>query len=250
MPDRERCLAALVLVAVLLVGGGSAASASSAGPDDVVLVARPPLPPCSYLDIKTRYHLLGQWRRTLLDSRLRVWKRYVPDDLVSVSTAGIGGDGRVRSLVIDDLRALAAAARRAGKAVAVRSAYRSYAQQDAVFDSWVEEHGMDYALRYSARPGHSEHQLGTTIDFKSYGGGDPTTHADWATTKAGAWMAANAWRYGWLMSYPKDKRSKTCYKYEPWHYRYVGRELAQAIHDSGLTPREYLWRNGSLAPGA
>ena len=56
-------------------------------------------------------------------------------------------------------------------------------------------------------------------------------------------MAANAWRYGWLMSYPKGKRKFTCYSYEPWHYRYVGRELARDIHDSGLTPREYLWAN-------
>jgi D-alanyl-D-alanine carboxypeptidase len=54
-------------------------------------------------------------------------------------------------------------------------------------------------------------------------------------------MARNAWRFGFVMSYPKGREAETCYAYEPWHYRYVGREVAQAIHDSGLTPRRYLW---------
>ena len=55
-------------------------------------------------------------------------------------------------------------------------------------------------------------------------------------------MKANAWKYGWVMSYPKGKTSVTCYQYEPWHYRYVGRAEAKAIHDSGLTTRQYLWK--------
>jgi D-alanyl-D-alanine carboxypeptidase len=56
-------------------------------------------------------------------------------------------------------------------------------------------------------------------------------------------MATHAWEYGWLMSYPKDAKEVVCYRYEPWHYRYVGREMAKKIHDSGLTIREYLWAN-------
>jgi D-alanyl-D-alanine carboxypeptidase len=55
-------------------------------------------------------------------------------------------------------------------------------------------------------------------------------------------MMDNAWRYGFVLSYPKDAQDLTCYAYESWHYRYVGRVLAQQIHDSGVTPREYLWR--------
>ena len=64
---------------------------------------------------------------------------------------------------------------------------------------------------------------------------------DWATTAAGAWLQQNAWRYGFVMSYPKNKRDLTCYVYEPWHYRYVGRDVAKAVEESGLALREWLW---------
>ena len=56
-------------------------------------------------------------------------------------------------------------------------------------------------------------------------------------------MKANAWKYGWVMSYPKGKSAKTCYQYEPWHYRYVGRANAKSIHASGLTTRQWIWTN-------
>jgi D-alanyl-D-alanine carboxypeptidase len=243
-----RLLASAVLLPALLLGGPATASADSPGPTATALAARPPLPPCRHLDLRTRYRELWQWRRTLLDTRLRVWKRYVPDDLVSVSGAGIGGSGSVRALVIDDLRAMAAAARAAGKPIAVRSAYRSYAQQKAVFDSWVAAHGLDYALRYSARPGHSEHQLGTAIDFRSASSMAPGwRYVDWGRTGPGRWMRRNAWKFGFVMSYPKGTSAETCYGYEPWHYRYVGRPLARKIHDSGLTTRRYLWRHFETA---
>ena len=92
----------------------------------------------------------------------------------------------------------------------------------STFAYWVRVSGYAAALRSSARAGHSEHQLGTTLDFRSYGGSAPWNYADWGTTKAGAWLRNNAWRYGFVMSYPKGKTSVTCYAYEPWHYRYVG----------------------------
>ncbi len=84
----------------------------------------------------------------------------------------------------------------------------------------------------------------TTIDFKSKGGGAPW-YGDWAKTSAGNWMKENAWKFGWVMSYTKDRSPRyTCYKYEPWHYRYVGRSSAAAINKSGLSPREWLWAQG------
>ena len=101
--------------------------------------------------------------------------------------------------------------------------------------------GYEQALRTSARAGHSEHQLGTSIDVTSEGGAAPWEYGDWASTPAGGWMAANAWRYGFVMSYPRGAFDRTCYDYEPWHYRYVGRDLAAQIVASGLTPREVIW---------
>ena len=94
----------------------------------------------------------------------------------------------------------------------------------------------------SARPGHSEHQLGTAIDFRS--ADDPTPPwelDDFADTAAGGWLHDHAWEYGFVLSYPKGEAAETCYAYEPWHYRYVGRDVAAAIHASGETPRRYLW---------
>lgn len=237
-------IAILALSAVL--GGGVVAAK---GPEVGVTAGTPRLPACAYKDVKTRFRSLTQWRKTSVDTRLMVGKGYAPTDLVPVGKAGLAGGGMVRSLVIRDLKAMAKAAKRQGKAIAVRSAYRSYRQQVATFAYWVRVSGRSAALKASARPGHSEHQLGTTIDFRSASSTRaPWDYRDWATTGPGRWMRANAWRYGFVMSYPKGKRTTTCYTYEPWHYRYVGRALAERIHDSGLTTREYLWRHYESVP--
>lgn len=202
------------------------------------------LPACEYDDILTRYTSYSDWNRTLLDTIYRVPRSYVPPRLVSTSNAAIGGGGSVRRLVIADLAALARAARAADAGVRVISAYRSYATQKAIYQREVERLGVDGARAGVARPGHSEHQLGTTVDFGSAGTSkDSWQYSDWAQTRPGAWMKANAWRFGFLMSYPRNSRSVTCYRYEPWHYRYVGREMAAAVRESGLTLRDYLWHN-------
>ena len=203
-----------------------------------------PLPTCTYADVRTPKSGYADWQTTRLDTVLTLPASYAPKDLVSVSRAGISGTGSVRSLVISDLAALASAARSAKARLKVVSAYRSYSTQRSTFAYWVRVGGRKAALLTSARPGHSEHQLGTAIDFASYGGALPWTYRDWAKTAAGAWMAANAWKYGFIESYPRGvSPSKTCYAYEPWHFRYVGRAEAAAVHASGLTLREWLWRN-------
>jgi D-alanyl-D-alanine carboxypeptidase len=143
-----------------------------------------------------------------------------------------------------DLAAMRKAAAAAKAPVAVASAYRSFSTQRSTFAYWVRVGGYAGAVRASARAGHSEHQLGTTFDFKSAGGAVPWNYADWAKTTSGKWMAANAWRYGFVMSYPKGKTALTCYNYEPWHYRYFGRTIAAAIHASGQAPRVWLWQHG------
>ena len=206
------------------------------------------LPTCHYQDIPTRYHGLDDWRRSMLDTNLRLSRHYKPTDLVSTSNANIGGSGRVRSFVIPDLKAMAWAAHKAHAGIAVRSSYRSYQQQVSTFAGWVARQGYKQALKYSARPGHSEHQLGTTIDFRSANSAlPPWGYTDWAKTPSGHWMGQHAWQYGFILSYPRGKTSETCYGYEPWHFRYVGREEAKLVHDSGLTLRRYLWRNFETA---
>jgi D-alanyl-D-alanine carboxypeptidase len=212
-------------------------------------------PPCRIADVPAKFSSTADWSRTMLDWIYPVPATYKPPNLVPVSRAAIGGSGSVRAELIPDLKAMAAAARAAGTPIAVASAYRSYATQIATFNDWVSRLGYSKAILGAARPGHSEHQLGTTIDFRSYGSGDPWLSGgyDWGKTRAGRWMLANAWKYGFVLSYPYGKRSEVCYGYEPWHYRYFGRAVARAIHESGLTTRVWLWRHGSsplmLIPG-
>jgi D-alanyl-D-alanine carboxypeptidase len=199
------------------------------------------LPACSYDDVLTPHHGYGEWAISLLDTIYHLPADYAPGDLVDSSTAGVNGGYLVRGIVVADLAAMAVEARAAGAPIALVSGYRSHAQQQATFDYWVSVGGYKQALRTSARAGHSEHQLGTAIDVTSEGGGAPWEHADWATTPAGSWMAASAWRYGFVMSYPRGAYDASCYDYEPWHYRYVGRDLAARIAASARVPRQVLW---------
>jgi len=186
----------------------------------------------------------SQWQTTLLDSALRVSSSYVPP-LVPVARAGFGGGFLVRPEVIDDLATMRRDAAAAGAPLAIVSAYRSYGAQISTFNGWVRQSGYAAALLASARPGHSEHQLGTAIDFTSAGGSAPWAYDDWATTTAGAWMAANAASYGFVLSYPDGATAETCYQYEPWHFRYFGPDIAADMAASGLTTRSYLWGRGS-----
>ena len=168
----------------------------------------------------------------------------LPQDLVPAADAGLtgpSGEKLVRAVLLDDLAAMRAAWDAAGLSIDVESAYRSVASQAATFDSWVERLGYEAGLLRTARPGHSEHHLGTAIDVTSPGWAGRV--GDWAAeTAEGAWMADHAWEYGFVMSYPAGATADTCFGYEPWHYRWVGREVAADHRASGLTLRQFLER--------
>jgi LAS superfamily LD-carboxypeptidase LdcB len=201
-----------------------------------------PRPPdCRYDDVLTSRRSYSKHAVTLLDTIYKVGSSYAPSDLRDTGKYSLNSGYLVRSIIGSDLSAMATAARAAGAPIQVVSGYRSYAQQKATFDYWVSVSGYQQALLTSARPGHSEHQLGTTIDVTSRGGAAPWSYADWGTTAAGAWMTKHAWKHGFLMTYPKGKTSLSCYSYEPWHYRYVGKPIAAAVRASGMTLREAIW---------
>lgn len=211
-------------------------------PDLASAVGRAAAPAaCAYRDILTSRRAYEQHAITLLDPTYMLPSSYVPPDLVSTESAGLNGGYSVRAIIRTDLAAMASAARAAGAPLQVVSAYRSYAAQAATFQHWVEVGGYEQALLTSARAGHSEHQLGTTLDFTSVGGRPPWEYADWGTTAAGAWMASNAWKYGFVMTYPRGETPTSCYSYEPWHYRYVGKPIAAALHGTGINLREAIW---------
>lgn len=181
---------------------------------------------------------------TVLDRSYALAASFVPPDLVPAAQAGIGGSSGtklVRARVTEDLAALYAAAGDAGLELIIESGYRSWASQAATFDSWAARIGHAAALVRSARPGHSEHQLGTAIDVTSPGWGG--RFGDWGReTAEGAWMAAHAWEFGFVMSYPAGAEAATCFGYEPWHYRWIGRAAAADHRASGLTLRQFLER--------
>jgi zinc D-Ala-D-Ala carboxypeptidase len=239
LPPRLHAVRSIAVAALL---GASLMIVPAAAPAPVRGLG--PLPDCRLDDILTIPRGYGDWRHTLVDWILSVGPGYKPPDLVSVQQGNLFGGGQVRKLVIPDLRAMAAAAAARGTPLGSWSAYRSYTTQVSLFNGYAGWNGKKYtnfddAIQFSARPGHSEHQLGLTIDFTAAG----LNGMVGGTSAAGKWLAANAWKYGWLMSYPPGKQDVTCYSYEPWHFRYYGRELAAKIHASGLTTREYLWAN-------
>jgi len=206
------------------------------------------VPPCRVGDEVVSYDG-GRWSRAVIDTWWRLSSSYAPNDLLSVWRANISGRGKVRGFLMGDFSAMAADARAQGIRLAVQSAYRSYWAQASTFREWVRKIGLARATKTSARAGHSEHQLGTAIDFKSPGGPVPwDNYPRWDRTPISRWLAANAWRYGFVQSYPKGAYETTCYLYEPWHYRYVGRDIAYEIHGSGQPPRVWMLNHPTPSP--
>ena len=128
-------------------------------------------------------------------------------------------------------REMKSAAAAKGLNIYVSSGYRSYALQSSLYARYCASDGRAAADRYSARPGHSEHQTGLAMDLNTI------TNA-FADTAEGRWVAANCWRWGFILRYPYGKEEQTGYMYEPWHLRYVG-DKAEAIYRSGLCLEEY-----------
>ncbi len=127
-----------------------------------------------------------------------------------------------------------------GLYIVVRSAYRGYEHQAALFAYWRDLLGEFEAERTSARAGHSEHQLGTAVDITSYT--NDYGFEGFEVTLEGQWVAAHAHLFGFVISYPAGMEHRTGYVYEPWHLRYIGRANAAAVRASGMTLREWLAR--------
>ena len=133
----------------------------------------------------------------------------------------------------DAFYTMQAAAEEEGLDLYIASGFRSYELQASLYQRYCNEDGQAAADTYSARPGHSEHQSGLAIDLNSIS-------SSFAYTAEGQWVAEHCWEYGFILRYPADKVSVTGYMYEPWHIRYVGRDNAAAIWQSGLCLEEYL----------
>ena len=172
----------------------------------------------------------------LVDKRHVLADDFVPPDLVSLSgyPLSVGRpDLRLRKAIMPEVMALASAARTDGVTLLFSSAYRSFEYQKLVFDREVRTYGRQAAERESALPGASQHQLGTAIDFGSI-------TDEFAQTKAGRWLASRAWEYGFTLSYPRGYEEVTGYRWESWHYRYIGRPAARLQREFFGDVQQYL----------
>ncbi|NBF41058.1 MAG: D-alanyl-D-alanine carboxypeptidase family protein [Spirochaetes bacterium] len=177
--------------------------------------------PQYFLELAAQLLALPSVQLRLVDKDHALPADAVPDDLVvldryaDVLTLNRSGLS-LRAALIPDLLAMVEAARQDGILLPISSTYRSYEYQAGLFERHVENLGEEQAARVSARPGTSQHQLGTALDFGSI-------TLEFADTAAGEWLAAHARDYGFSMSYPDGYEELTGYSYEPWHFRWIGR---------------------------
>ena len=155
----------------------------------------------------------------LVDKKHHLKKEFVPYDLVELKGNAFYKVNRARHKLTpqaeEALMNMSRSAKKDGITIMVSSTYRTYEYQVNLFSRYAKQYGEKEADRFSARPGATQHRLGTVIDFGSISD-------EYAETKAGKWLYANAGKYGWSLSYPKGFEDVTGYKWECWHYRFIG----------------------------
>jgi zinc D-Ala-D-Ala carboxypeptidase len=187
------------------------------------------------------------YRLVLVDRPHALPQNYVPKDLVSLPASGVptvgGRDLMLRREAAEHLKDLVVAAAADGEELVVASAFRSYLDQRYTHERLKSIYGPE-ADTMSASPGHSQHQLGTAVDFTNSVAAYQV-HSIFGQTSAAWWLQNHAAPYGFVLSYPPGK-DETGYQFEPWHYRYIGVENAGRLQKSGLTLQEFLVREGVL----
>lgn len=167
--------------------------------------------------------------------------KYVPKDLVAPRFGALNANPYGRKLRKEASTAsyrLAMAMRAEGAgSMVIQSGYRSFAEQKVIYDRQVARFGLKAGEALAARAGYSEHQTGWAMDVSARGQGCQI-RVCFGKTKAGSWLVANAYKYGFIIRYPEFATPVTGYQYEPWHLRYVGKPLAKAMHDDKVTTLE------------
>lgn len=172
----------------------------------------------------------------LVNKNNQLKSNYIPNDLESISLLYSNADKYLRSIARVQFEKLSEDAANLGYRIVAVSAYRDYNYQNELFNYYVKEKGLEYALDCSAKPGHSEHQTGLAVDVE----GSNKDYDNFIDSKEYNWMKDNAHKYGFILRYPKGKEHITGFKFEPWHYRYVGINLATYLYQNNLTLEEYL----------
>lgn len=181
-------------------------------------------------DIKNPDNLM-----VLVNKLNRLQSNYVPHDLEQISLNYATNNKFLRKEAKENFEKLSSDAKKIGYSIIAVSAYRDYDYQENLFNNYVKEKGENYALKCSAKAGHSEHQTGLSVDVM----GSNNDYDQFEKSKEFDWMKNNSYKYGFILRYPKGKEYITGFKYEPWHYRYVGKDIASIIYTEGITLEEY-----------
>ena len=173
---------------------------------------------------------------TLVNKFYYLSENYVPENLVDVTGIYARDNAKIVDVVFEAFKKMADDARKENLTIKVTTGYRSYNFQSTLYNNYVKTDGVKNADTYSARPGYSEHQLGYSVDLTNI---NNVSFSIFDSTEEYKWLQDNAYKYGFIQRYPKDKEYITGYNYESWHYRYVGEKIAKYIYENNITYEEY-----------
>lgn len=181
---------------------------------------------------------------SLVNKEFFLAAEYEPEDLVRPKVAFSFGDEDIeksylRKEAAEALEKMFAKAEKEGIYLFAVSGYRSYHRQESILHAEIEKVGEEKALEAVAPPGSSEHQSGLSMDISSESVQFQLTE-EFGEKKEGKWLRENAHHFGFILRYPKGKEDITKYKYEPWHFRYVGKEAAIIIYENDWTLEEFF----------
>lgn len=170
----------------------------------------------------------------LVNKHRRLSEDFVPDGLSKIDEKYAAEDGmRASKIAINAFIEMSKASEKEGYGIVINSAYRSYEDQEEINNTYLELYGQSYVDRYVAKPGFSEHQTGLCFDIGS------RNSRVFADSKEYEWMLDNAYKYGFILRFPKKYETITGFRAEPWHYRYVGKKVAKYIYENNITLEEY-----------
>lgn len=171
----------------------------------------------------------------LVNKNYKLSSNYIPNDLEKISLEYSCENKYLRKEAKEKFEEMSKNAKKEGLTIMAVSTYRSYEYQEKLYNNYVIELGKFRADIASARAGHSEHQTGLAVDVSDIS----LDYDNFENTKEFLWMKENSYKYGFILRYPKAKYDITGFKYEPWHYRYVGITTAKYIHKNNITLEEY-----------
>lgn len=190
-------------------------------------------------DFYTNYDDVNEFSYDMLVNKYnKLSSDFVPDELISFPDKYCYNDcASGNSVMIDAFDKMATALyNEKGMNIYANSGYRSYQDQVEIYNRYLKAYGQNYVNNYVSKPGFSEHQTGLCIDIKAGSGNT------FANTKESDWLEDNAYKYGFILRYENDTQEITGYKYEAWHYRYVGVDIAKYIYENDMTFEEYCVR--------